>query len=63
MKLLLLLLLLIPFPYLYKIQYVGTKTVAYSNTEPYYEERTDIIIFKLINGKYIKINNSKIKQK
>lgn len=58
MKLLLLLLLLnINTPYLYKIEYVGTKIVAYSNILPSYEGRKDIIIYKYTNGKYVKVIN------
>ena len=39
----------------YKIEYIGTKVVAYSNTEVSYEGRKDIIIYQCINGKYIKV--------
>ena len=41
-------------PYLYKIEYVGTKVVSYSNIQPEYNNRKDIIIYKYVDGKYIK---------
>lgn len=39
-------------PKLFKIQYVGTKIVCYSDVETTYNGRKDIIIYKLVNGKY-----------
>jgi hypothetical protein len=42
-------------PKLYKIQYIGTNIVAYSDIRPSYDGRKDILIYEYKNGKYRKM--------